>query len=531
MADDGEWHTVTSNKHTHTSVADASSVNTAKCTAAPPQTSKPRRKSRHKVNGPSHPKNDNKKPTMTANRAPKSSTRSHHHGNDTLLPSNPFHAAAEDDDSDEEEDDGQVDPIDLPVPPYHTTVVISCPLDDCNSPVPFMDTTSLVKHLKGEHKLMFRNLHHMYMALDAYLARWAKELTLKPITEYAQLEPLANNVYVIDPEKCALDKDIREEMQRTKLNEVLKTQQNERETDSKAPRKCLFCKIVCENRAILFKHMFAEHNFNIGLPDNLVQVNEFLDTLDAKLSKLQCLYCEKTFTSPAVLRKHMRKKKHFKIASKNRQYDRFYVINYLEPGKNWESFENDNYDSDDEKKDEYVYGENITSDTTHMLYYRSWADWEEDVQESTMCLFDTQVLSSPKETLEHMKTVHHFDLTELGKSKELDFYQIIRLINFIRHQSSLGTCFSCGKVTDSETELEEHLKQEDCIAKFVPMDAPFWIDPRYLIPTYENDPLLTGFEQDDEEDELDMALSDDEANKKYLHQVMERSLSISEERR
>lgn len=50
----------------------------------------------------------------------------------------------------------------------------------------------------------------------------------------------------------------------------------------------------------------------------------------------------------------MRKKKHFKIASKNRQYDRFYVINYLEPGKNWESFENDNYDSDDEKKDECV---------------------------------------------------------------------------------------------------------------------------------------------------------------------------------
>lgn len=117
--------------------------------------------------------------------------------------------------------------------------------------------------------------------------------------------------------------------------------------------------------------MFTEHNFNIGLPDNLVHVNEFLDMLEAKLSRyvwtypdhlsiliilcsLQCLYCEKTFTSPAVLRKHMRKKKHFKIASKNRQYDRFYVINYLEPGKNWESFENDNYDSEDEKRDEYV---------------------------------------------------------------------------------------------------------------------------------------------------------------------------------
>lgn len=57
------------------------------------------------------------------------------------------------------------------------------------------------------------------------------------------------------------------------------------------------------------------------------------------------------------------------------------------------------------------------------------------------------------------------------------------------------------------------------------MDAPFWKDPRFLIPTYENDPLLTGFEEDGEEIE-DMGLSDNEANKKYLYQAME-SLSIS----
>lgn len=38
-------------------------------------------------------------------------------------------------------------------------------------------------------------------------------------------------------------------------------------------------------RAALFKHMFSEHNFNIGLPDNLVNVNEFLDMLESKLAK------------------------------------------------------------------------------------------------------------------------------------------------------------------------------------------------------------------------------------------------------
>jgi hypothetical protein len=113
---------------------------------------------------------------------------------------------------------------------------------------------------------------------------------------------------------------------------------------------------------------------------------------------------------------------------------------------------------------------------------------------------------------------------------ELDFYQIIALINYIRHQSSLGKCFSCTKTLKSEIDLTNHFKESGCVSKFVPMDASFWKDPKYLIPTYENDPLLTGFEQDDnEEDDDDMELSDDEANKKYLYKVMERSLSISEE--
>ncbi|KAI8362636.1 hypothetical protein BD560DRAFT_333987 [Blakeslea trispora] len=491
MSDDGEWHTVTSNKNVPVVQPKQSTNN-----------SQNRRKSKGKLPSNKHIKEKKATP------APQKSRRvSHTHEKTT----NPFHAP-EEDDSEEEEEDGQVDPIDLPVPPYHTSIVISCPFEGCESPAPFLDTTSLVQHLKSSHQLVFKNLHHMYMALDAYLLRWSKEFNQHPIESYAQLE---EEVYVIDPEKCALDKEIREDMQRAKLNEILKIQQVERETESKSPRKCLFCKIICENRAILFRHMFAEHNFNIGLPDNLVHVNEFLDTLEAKLSNLQCLYCEKTFTSPAVLRKHMRKKKHFKIASKNRQYDRFYVINYLEPGKNWESFENDNYESDDEKKDE------------------AWDDWEEDVQEPTQCLFDTQVLASPKEALEHMKSNHAFDLSALRKKKvkptNMDFYQTIVLINYIRHQSSLGKCFSCAKTLDSETGLADHFSNGDCIANFVAMDAPFWKDPRYLIPTYENDPLLTGFEQDNEEEDEDMALPDDEANKKYLHQVMEESLHISDQ--
>ncbi|KAI8992423.1 hypothetical protein BDB01DRAFT_716824 [Pilobolus umbonatus] len=482
MSDNGEWQTVSNHKH------------------HPPTTevNKTRRRSKAAPlkKKPVAPVKDKKKSTPQHNTQQKGS--------------NPFHSGDEEE-SEDDEDDGLPDPIDLPVPPYHTNIVVSCPFEGCESPMPFLDTTTLVKHLKESHKLAFKNLHHIYMALDAYLSRWAKELSTKNISKYAYLDPENKEVYVIDPEKCPLDKEIREKMQREKLNEMLNIQQREREVDSKRPRKCLFCKIVCENRAILFRHMFCEHNFNIGLPDNLVLVNEFLDTLESKLSSLQCLYCEKTFTSPAVLRKHMRKKKHFKIASKNRKYDRFYVINYLEPGKNWENFEHDNYDSDDDKRDE------------------SWADWEEDVDEPTMCLFDIEVLSSPKEAMEHMKTAHGFDLSQIRKEKDLDFYATIVLINYIRHQSSLNTCFSCGCTVKDLAELPAHLKSSHCISHFVPKDASFWKDPRYLLPTYENDPLLTGFE-DDGENDADMNLSDSEANMKYMNEVMKRSLHISDEK-
>jgi hypothetical protein len=66
---------------------------------------------------------------------------------------------------------------------------------------------------------------------------------------------------------------------------MLRTQERERLDDAQKARKCLFCKNICENRAVLFRHMFNEHSFNIGLPDNLVETNEFLNLLDTKMSK------------------------------------------------------------------------------------------------------------------------------------------------------------------------------------------------------------------------------------------------------
>ena len=51
----------------------------------------------------------------------------------------------------------------------------------------------------------------------------------------------------------------------------------------------------------------------------------------------------------------MRKKSHKRLNPKNRVYDRFYVINYLELGKNWQvvqsETEKDSRDNSDEENE------------------------------------------------------------------------------------------------------------------------------------------------------------------------------------
>ncbi len=87
--------------------------------------------------------------------------------------------------------------------------------------------------------------------------------------------------------------------------------------------------------------MLREHRFNVGRPDNLVFVNQFLDilqvrlcsrmtlTFEAKMDGLQCLFCGKTFRDQHAFRSHMRKKRHYKINPKDTLYDRFYIVNYV----------------------------------------------------------------------------------------------------------------------------------------------------------------------------------------------------------
>lgn len=68
-------------------------------------------------------------------------------------------------------------------------------------------------------------------------------------------------------------------------------------------------------------------------------VEKLINNLEKILNDLQCIYCEKTFPQRNILKEHMRKKLHKRINPQNRNYDEFYVINYLEEDKDWIAIE------------------------------------------------------------------------------------------------------------------------------------------------------------------------------------------------
>lgn len=77
----------------------------------------------------------------------------------------------------------------------------------------------------------------------------------------------------------------------------------------------------------------------LGNPQNLVFIDELIQQIENKLDSLQCIYCEKTFPDRNTLKEHMRKKLHKRINPQNKNYDKYYIVNYLEVGKTWEVIE------------------------------------------------------------------------------------------------------------------------------------------------------------------------------------------------
>eukprot|EP00249_Psilotum_nudum_P017825 c26509_g1_i1 orf=316-2469(+) len=156
----------------------------------------------------------------------------------------------------------------------------------------------------------------------------------------------------------------------------------------------------------------------------------------------------------------------------------------------------------------------------------SWDDWteaaEDDVREELItCLFCEQRWAAAAPLFEHCKSIHGFDYLKLQKEYALDFYDNLRLINFIRSQVDINKCWSCGHIHNSKEALQKHLNAADHMTSSFSSNvvvsklemsqnaldgkginglhlgtAKFlWQDDKYLSPFLEDDPLLYKFEE------------------------------------
>ncbi|KAF9352162.1 hypothetical protein BGX34_000144 [Mortierella sp. NVP85] len=114
-----------------------------------------------------------------------------------------------------------------------------------------------------------------------------------------------------------------------------------------------------------------------------------------------------------------------------------------------------------------------------------WDDWEAEDDmgaEDAKCLFCAEVLPSAREVFAHCASCHGFDFLRARRQFNLDFYQSIRLINYLRKQAQVVEGFDETKTWTLQG------------------NEAFLGDDEYLRPVLEDDSLLYAFEDLEAED-------------------------------
>ncbi|RXN23372.1 zinc finger protein 277-like [Labeo rohita] len=329
---------------------------------------------------------------------------------------------------------------------------VTCAL--CSDSFPASEKDQLLKHMVLDHKLVIADVK-LIADFPRYILYWKKRFTEQPITDF-----------------CSVIKTNSEGPNNKSITSYYVTPCQKTGSLGSSYNR--------DDWSSLLNHMAKEHSFSIGLPDNIVYCNEFLDTLEWKLENMQCLYCEKTFRDKTTLKDHMRKKQHRRINARNYNYDRFYVINYLELGKTWEEVqsEDDRELFEDEDDD--------------------WSDWQAHPV-CAVCLFCEQQAETMEKIYTHMEETHEFDLHKLKTDLSLKFYQQVKLVNYIRRELHQCRCYCCQENFETKEELVQHLVNTGHVMQLP--EVSHWDQPQYYFPTYENDALLTALSDSESESE------------------------------
>ncbi|XP_062516632.1 zinc finger protein 277-like [Corticium candelabrum] len=380
---------------------------------------------------------------------------------------------------------------------------ITCSLCDLGFGFP-EEKDILFAHLVATHYLVIGEVSQIH-DVPEYLSYWKRRFKEAPMTDFASVirtntnpndgAPQEDFFFLCDalPE----DKVLRERLKRRRLEFLLDMQQKERQ-DRNFLQECIFCSKQCTRKDELFSHMVDAHAFRIGKPDSIVNVHRFMEVLKSKLDDNRCLCCEKQFRDRVTLKEHMRKKQHRKLNPKNKEYDCFYLINYVELGRGWESLR-ESY-SDEEEQGDWQYSSGGSEAALDTEEEESWADWvDDDAPLSCFCLFCPESSVSSDATFQHMVSAHSFDFHCVAKRHKMDFYQKVKCINYIRRCVYRNLCVRCGTQCDGQEQLINHMQSSEHFA--LPIDSSLWDQTSHLFPTYENDMLLSALSDDEDEDE------------------------------
>ncbi|XP_043671219.1 uncharacterized protein LOC122630610 isoform X2 [Vespula pensylvanica] len=258
--------------------------------------------------------------------------------------------------------------------------------------------------------------------------------------------------------------------------------------------------------------------------------SQFLD-IDEEPSNSKCLFCENSFILPTNEKDFLTHlfKEHrvviadvWKIASL-KSYIRYWSNRFKEhpitdfcttilmdctpdgkPSKDESYFLLSDCISEDKalrdevykvKLKNYRYAKDIELSSESEDEELSWSDWN-DESISIFCLFCNHSDKDFSTILQHIKEQHNFDFKEA--SKDLTFYQKVKLVNYIRVRIYMQCCILCEIKSDN---ILEHMTQQD---HYKLPKQYIWDHPAFYFPMNENDSFLYNLDTDDNSDESDI---------------------------
>lgn len=371
-------------------------------------------------------------------------------------------------------------------------------------------------HLYLNHRLIVGDEDDVAIFHD-YLIYWREKFggNIEKITEFCTImvmdqmpdgTPSKNEKYYLLCDVTPEDNELRQKLRKKRLELVLSQHQYER-TDDQFHRSCLFCREATQpTRFEFIMHLYGKHFLQLGKPENLVFIDELIDTVERKLDQLDCIFCEKRFKDRSTLKEHMRKKGHKRINPDNKSYDRFFLMNY----QYQQGSENRKFTKKAHKRNELE--PNATEDTRSDSD-SNWSDWEGDEPVVT-CLFCTHKNNDFANLLQHMKTEHTIDFRK--ETENMSFYDRVKIVNFVRRKVYMLHCIKCDEAFTQAVEFQNHLKTKNHCSLG---NRESWSLPQYFFPTYEDDAFLCNLEADLEavDDSSIVILSEDPPISVNLH--------------